>query len=309
MQSPPRLICVGHCALDRVFTVESWPTGSAKIVAHRFEETGGGMAANAAVAAARLGAQVHFWGPTGTDATADIITTQLRDEGVDVSGLRHLDGRTTSTSAVLVDARGERLVVGYRGTALQDDAGWLPLDRLSQVDALLADVRWPIGAEAALAAARRMGVPAILDGEVAPPEILDRLSAHADHVLYSERGLSAVVGDDLDTGLRRAIARGATVAAVTLGERGVRWMEASSSDAVRHLPAFPVTVVDTLAAGDTFHGAYAVAIAEGCTVGAAMRFAAAAAALKCTRPGGRLGSPGREAVEALLSRDDPRPHT
>lgn len=303
MHSPPRLICVGHCALDRVFTVESWPTGSAKIVAQRVDEAGGGMAANAAVAAARLGAQVKFWGPTGTDTTADLITAQLRDEGIDVRGLRHLDGRTTSTSAVLVDARGERLVVGYRGTALQADADWLPLQALSTADALLADVRWPAGAEVALTAARRAGVPAILDGEIAPADVLDRLSTQADHVIYAERGLAAVAGPDLDAGLQRAIASGAMVAAVTLGERGVRWIEASSPDIVRHLPAFTVPVVDTLAAGDTFHGAYAVAIAEGQAVVDAMRFAAAAAALKCTRPGGRLGSPGRQAVDALLARD------
>src|SRR3954449_1514750 len=68
-----RIICVGHAALDRVFTVDQWPTGSAKIVATSFEESGGGMAANAAVAIGRLGADVAFWGPTGDDATADVI--------------------------------------------------------------------------------------------------------------------------------------------------------------------------------------------------------------------------------------------
>ena len=301
MRPPPRILCVGHCALDRVFRVEAWPIGSAKIVASHFDESGGGMAANAAVAAARLGADVHFWGPSGSDATADIITRQLRDEGVDVTALRLFEGLTTSTSAVLVDAQGERLVVGYRGTALQADAAWLPLDRIKGAGALLADVRWPAGAEAALSAARNAGVPAILDGEVAPAALLDRLSVPADHLLYSERGLAGLVGADLDTGLRRAISRGARVAAVTLGERGVRWIDARSPTEVVQLPAFPVAVVDTLAAGDTFHGAYAVAIAEGRPVPDAMRFACAAAALKCTRPGGRNGCPGRQEVQAMLT--------
>ena len=90
--TPIRIVCVGHAALDRVFTVDAWPTGSAKIVASRFDESGGGMAANAAVAAARLGAQVAFWGPTGDDATADVIEAQLSGEGVDVDNLRRLPG-------------------------------------------------------------------------------------------------------------------------------------------------------------------------------------------------------------------------
>jgi sulfofructose kinase len=68
-----RVICVGHAALDRVFSVENWPAGSGKIAAHRFEESGGGMAANAAAAVARLGGESVFWGPTGDDPVADAI--------------------------------------------------------------------------------------------------------------------------------------------------------------------------------------------------------------------------------------------
>jgi sulfofructose kinase len=294
------VVCVGHCALDRVFGVEAWPTGSAKIVASRFEEAGGGMAANAAVAAARLGADVRFWGPSGNDATALLIESQLRAEGVDTSALRRFDGMTTSTSAVLVDAAGERLVVGYRGTALQAPADWLPTTVLREAGALLADVRWVAGAKAALRAAREAGVPAILDGEVAPKESLEALIGEADHVLFSERGLEVLAGGDHERGLRDTLARGASVAAVTLGERGVQWIEVGAPDVVHRLPGFSVAVVDTLAAGDVFHGAYAVAIAEGQPVADAMRFASAAAAIKCAVPGGRNGAPGRGAVEGFL---------
>jgi len=301
---PVTLVCVGHCALDRVFGVPAWPAGSGKIAATRYEEAGGGMAANAAVAAVRLGARVRFWGPTGQDNTGTFVAAQLAADGVDVSGLRAFDGLTTSTSAVLVDDRGERLVVGYRGTALQAPADWLPVSQLREAGALLADVRWPAGAAAALDAARAAGVPAILDGEVAVPGILHDLAGRADHVVFSERGLEAFAGDDADAGLREAIARGASVAAVTLGERGVRWIEARAPAEVRVMPAFAVEVVDTLAAGDIFHGAYAVAIAEGCGIAEAMRFASAAAALKCTVSGGRKGAPVRAAVEQFLARAD-----
>jgi sulfofructose kinase len=296
------IICVGHAALDRVFTVEHWPTGSAKIVATRFEESGGGMAANAAVAIARLSADVAFWGPTGDDATADVIEAQLRSEHVDVRNLRRLPGMRSSSSAVLIDAHGERLVVGFRSEALHSSAEWLPLDTIGQADAVLVDVRWPEGAAAALQAARASDVHAILDGEVAERAVLERLLPFAEHVVFSERGLG-VLGTDAEAVLRQALAAGASVAALTMGERGVLWVERSAAKRMRTCPAFPVHAVDTLAAGDVFHGAYALAIARGRPVEEAMRFASAAAAIKCTRAGGRGGAPKLAEVEAFLQRN------
>jgi sulfofructose kinase len=296
------VVCVGHAALDRIFTVDAWPDRSAKIAASRYEESGGGMMANAAVAISRLGGEVAFCGPLGEDAVGTTIRAQLQAEGVNVEALRSFPGMTSSHSAVLVDARGERLVIGYRGSALHAPADWLPLGLPASAAAVLVDVRWPQGAEAALRAARDTGVPAILDGEVAPAELLESLSAIADHVVFSERGLAEFAGLDVEGGLRRVLAKGARVAAVTRGEAGVFWVADDARHELRHCPAFEVTVVDTLAAGDVFHGAYALAIAEGNSTGDAMRFASAAAAIKCTRPGGRSGAPTRGEVEAFLAR-------
>ena len=292
---------MGHAALDRIYAVESWPQGSGKIPAHRFEESGGGMAANAAAAIARLGGEAIFWGPIGDDAVADAIHARLIADGVDVCGLRRFEGRTSSHSAVIVDERGERLVVGYRGSALQAPADWLPLDRIESAGALLADVRWPDGASPALRAARDAGIPAILDAEIATDDILAKLTCAAEHVIFSERGLAAYSGGDSAGGLRKALAGGAFMAAVTRGEHGVLWVEAAASAEVKHCPAFAVDAVDTLAAGDVFHGAYALALAEGRDIGHAVRFAAAAAAIKCSRHGGRSGAPTREEAEAFLA--------
>jgi sulfofructose kinase len=90
-----------------------------------------------------------------------------------------------------------------------------------------------------------------------------------------------------------------------MGERGVFYAAGATSSGglenVAHLPAFPVTTVETLGAGDTFHGAYALALAEGYAVDEALRFAAAAAALRCTRSGGRAALPSRQEVLALLA--------
>lgn len=297
-----RVVCVGHAALDRIFTVESWSGRSAKIAASAYRETGGGMMSNAAVAICRLGGAAVFCGPTGDDAIAVTIRTHLEAEGVDATYLRGFPGTTSSHSAVLVDARGERLVVGYRGSALQAPADWLPRECIETASAVLVDVRWPQGARAALLTARQARVPALLDGESAPPDVLEALCAAADHVVFSERGLADFAGRDVEAGLRRALEAGARVSAVTRGEAGVFWLEAGARHALHHCPAFEVSAIDTLAAGDVFHGAYALSIAEGAAVAEAMRFASAAAAIKCTRPGGRAGAPTRAEVEAFLAR-------
>jgi sulfofructose kinase len=296
-----RVICVGHAALDRVFSVESWPAGSGKIAAHRFEESGGGMAANAAAAVARLGGEAVFWGPTGDDGIATAIHARFVADGVNADFLRRFRDCTSSHSAVMVDARGERLVVGLRGTALQAPADWLPLDQIGSAGALLADVRWPDGAQRALKAARSAGIPAILDAEIAAAGILDTLVQAADHAIFSQRGLEAFCAGDAEAGLRKALAKGARLAAVTQGEAGVLWIDSALPGEVRSHPAFAVDTVDTLAAGDVFHGAYALALAEGLRIGDAMRFAAAAAAIKCSLAGGRNGAPARGEVEALLA--------
>jgi sulfofructose kinase len=303
-----KVICVGHSALDRVFSVDAWPQDSAKVRARSFVEVGGGMAANAAVAVARLGGESHFWGPAGEDSVAEVMRAQLQEAGVDVGGMRRFAGLFSSTSAILIDARGERLIVSYRGTALEAPADWLPLDSVATAGALLADVRWPQGAIATLRAARRAGIPSVVDADTAEFATLQTLAGEAEYAVFSEHGLACFAGPgDIEGGLRRALALGARFAAVTQGERGVYWMEAGESAGPRHLPAFSVQVVDTLAAGDVFHGAFALELARGVAPAGALRYAAAAAAVKCTRPGGRSGSPAREEVETFLNQAEARP--
>ena len=296
-----RVICVGHSALDRIFTVDAWPADSAKVAATSYAEVGGGMAANAAVAIARLGGEAQFWGPAGADGIAEIMHAQLAAAGVDASGLRRFAGLQSSTSAILIDARGERLIVSHRGSALRAPADWLQLDRIAGAGALLADVRWQQGALAALRAARRAGVASVIDADAAEAATLRALAGAAEFVLFSEPGLESFAGAvEIEDGLRRALALGARLAAVTLGRRGIFWLEAGHAGALRHASAYPVAVVDTLAAGDAFHGAFALMLAEAKTPEQALHYANAAAAIKCTRPGGRDGCPSREEVEEFL---------
>ncbi len=302
MPRPARVICVGHTAFDRVYRVSAWPLGSAKVRATGFRESGGGMAANAAAAIAQLGGLAHFWGPAGDDALADAMARELAGYGVDVSGLHRVAGSASSHSAILVDERGERLIVGVRGAVLTAEAEWLPLATMDGADAVLVDVRWPVGARKVLRAARERGVATVLDADVAERDVLHGLVQMADYVIFSEPGLEAFADQRGVDALVGAAGPHLRMAAVTRGSLGVEWIEPQHSPHAQRLPALSIgKAVDTTGAGDVFHGAFALAIAERQSTHDALRFANAAAALKCEREGAR-SVPSRAAVERALSR-------
>jgi len=293
------IVCLGHAALDRIYTVPHMPVGSTKVRASAYTEVGGGMASNAACAIALLSdpqdVHVEFWGRTGDDSAGDIIRRDLIRYGVDATHLRTFAGCMSSQSAVMVDPSGDRMIVNYRGDVPLDDVSWLPFARVRDAAAILTDVRWLEGARALLVAARDAHVPGILDADLGDVPIVRALVPLCEHAVFSEPGLSNWSGhDDVERALRDAVGAGARIAGVTRGGDGSTWL----IDGTLHtVPTIAVDVVDTLGAGDVFHGAYALAIAEGRTVLDAARFASVAAAIKCTRHGGRAGTPTRDEVE------------
>jgi sulfofructose kinase len=327
-------------AADLIFEVDVMPSQPVKTPALRHQQVVGGMTANACVAASRLGADVEFASPVGDDAWAPVFEQHLYAEGVRPTGLVRVAGEGSSVSAIVVDARGERMIVNCRGSALKSAPAWDSVPTLAALtaaggdaahnlsifDAVLVDPRCPSWAHHVLAAARAVDLPSVFDADVAPLEDLASLVGLAQWAVFSLPGLqafsgrapgepwtplgrampsggseAAVLGDPLlASGLTRALASGAETAVVTLGEHGVVWRGADGESG--YLPAFPVSpVVDTLAAGDVFHGALSVALAQGLRRVDALRFASAAAALKCLRPGGALGAPRSAEVDAFLS--------
>lgn len=293
----PTIICVGLSALDYIWQADRLPdAGLSKVRARQFVTAGGGMAATAAVTVARLGGTARFWGRAGDDPAGHVMRDELAAEGVDTGGFRLFPEARSSASGVFVDGEGERHIINFRGHGLPDATDWLPLGKIASAAAVLSDPRWPEGTEAAFAAARRAGVPTVLDAEVADADVFERLLPLTDHAIFSEPALAGFAGPDIDTALRRIETHGCRISAVTLGERGVEWREGGEP---RRLPAFAVAVIDTNGAGDVFHGAYAFAIGSGMKVGEAMAFASAAAALKCARPAGRGGIPTFDEITAF----------
>jgi sulfofructose kinase len=260
------------------------------------------MALSAACAFARLGGEAAIWARIGDDPPGLAARAALAAEGLDVSGLRALPGAASSQASVIVDGRGERLVVPFHDPSLDASALWLPLSALAQADMLLCDVRWPEGAEAALHAARAAGVPAMLDGEVAAPGVLERLAPLASHAVFSDAGLLAFSGaGSVDRALREvaaALAGSAVHVGATCGAEGYAWFERGT---IRRVSAPAVPVVDTLAAGDVFHGSFALALALGLDIEPAAQRACHAASFKCARFGGRLGCPSRAELDAFIA--------
>lgn len=297
----PRVVGVGHASIDHVFEVEAIPSSPVKVPARAYRVQVGGMTANAAVAAARLGAQVRIVAPVGDDGWADTFRAHFRRLGVDADGLVVVPGAQTSVAAVVVDASGQRLIVGRRGDAVAH-APALPDAVLDDADVLLTDPRCPAWCLRALQQARSRGLTSVLDADVAPAEDLRAAVPLAQWAVFSEPGLQAFAGPGRspEEGLRAALDSGAGHAVVTQGERGLLWLPAGG--AAVHLAATEVPqVVDTTAAGDVFHAALGCALGRGLPPQRALRFASAAAALKCTRPGGVLAAPTLEEVEARLA--------
>lgn len=293
-----QIACVGGAVLDLVYGVDALPGVDGKSRALSYSQLGGGMAGNAAVAIARLGGHARWWGRVGDDDIGARVLSGLAEEGVETGEARVIAGAVSSHSLVLSDRQGNRAILLYRSDSLDPGVVWLPLDAVSGLDAVLADNRWIDGAVAALSAARAAGLPAVLDADSgADPRSREAVRA-ASHAIFSQPGLAEIYGaNDIDEGLRRASAD-APFVAVTLGGAGVRWVDAAGL--ILAFPAFPVEVVETVGAGDVFHGAFALALAEGRLPEAALRFAAATAALKCSGAGGRASYPDRAAVGALL---------
>jgi sulfofructose kinase len=302
----PAILCAGIIVLDEVFQVERFPQADGKTRARGFFTVNGGCAANAAVAIARLGGHAALagplGGPAGEDLNGDRVLAALARERVDCTGCQRVTGVATALSAIFIDAHGERMIVTYRDDRLAAATPADPAGLVAGADAVLADNRFPDFVRPICDAARARGILMVLDAD-RPSEVTDDLFRIATHVVFSSECLRATTGvEDLGEGLARVAATTQAFLAVTNGPGDVLWRDGTT---LRRSPVFKVDAVDTLGAGDAFHGAFTLALTEGQGIVTAIRFAAAAAGHKCTRLGGSTAAPYRAEVEAFLASNPP----
>jgi sulfofructose kinase len=292
------MIAVGAICNTTIYRVDHVPALPAKILPSEMCQVVDGMAASAACAFVKLGGDAEIWARIGDDGKGQAMREALSADGLDATNLHTVVGSKSSQAAVIVDQKGDRLVVAFHDQQVDRSALWLPLHNIAQADFLHCDVRWIEGAELALKAAQSLGIPCMVDGDVAPLETLERLIPLATYAIFSDAGLLAYAGcDNVANALMKIGSTHHGHVGASCGALGYFWFD---HGCIRHVKAPVVNVLDTLAAGDVFHGAFALALLEGKSIEDCARFACVAASLKCTQFGGRLGCPTRSEVDLTL---------
>jgi len=288
------VICLGCAFWDTIFKVDRIPSHGTKVLPEKAVQAASGMATAAAATIARFGGSVELWARIGDDPTGDSFLHDLSREAVRIDRIRRVRGARTAFSTILVDRDGERLVVPYTDPSLDPDPSWLPLHAVATAAAVLVDMRWLEGAKALLIEARRHGVPTILDADVAPPEALREMITLADHVLFSEPALLSVAtsASPREALMEVAARLRAEVVGVTLGPaRALISQRGAEESCLFEFPSIPIRAVDTLNAGDVWHGAYVYGLVNDWRLAQTVQMANIAAAMKCEHFGGRLASP------------------
>ncbi len=289
---------LGSANMDLVVTVDRAPGRGETITGRTFRTVPGGKGSNQALAAARAGGQVSFLGAVGDDDFGRQITTLLADEDVDVSGL--VTGHEpTGTAHITVDAAGDNSIVVVPGangglTTLTDAhrAG------IETASLLLLQLELPLSLVAEAAAfARSRGIRTVLTPAPAVPLPEELLGVDVLVPNEHEAALLAVADDPVEAARRLAERAGDVV--VTLGGSGALRV---GDDGERSVPAFSVDAVDSTAAGDTFVGVLAVALADGMAWHDALRRATAAAALSVQHFGASSSMPTRDEIDTFLVR-------
>jgi sulfofructose kinase len=295
----PRILCAGGAVQDIIMRVENFPRAGEKVQASEFLITSGGQAGNAAVAVARLGAITSYIGALGDtdDDVANTIIKTFAAENIDVSRAIRVPGARSSVSLIMLDSTGEKMIATRRNQGLSEAVPDDPAGAVANLDAVLLDNRYANISLPICEAAKARGIPRVLDlDKPAPPD--DPLTQGCTHVIASADAMRESTGiKDHDAALKKFGEVYKGFLAVTDGPTGAFWLDNGD---VRHMPAFVVNAVDTLGAGDTFHGGFTYWLAETGDVVDALRFGAAAAAIKCTRFGGLMGAATRAEVEAFL---------
>ncbi len=289
------VLTIGMATWDLTFLVSRHPGANEKMFARQLVESGGGPAATAAFTSAWLGVRSAFIGYLGKDAFGEKHLKELHTVGVNTDYILRRDA-PTPLSVCLVKPDGLRTVVSYPEPVPTPPPAQLKFPSLPPA-VLLLDGRELEISRQAIARFKPHSVPVILDAGSVHTGTRELLS-HTDYLICSEKFARQYTGESRLHRALQKLARISPVVVITRGEAGLLWQQ---GDAAGELPAYPVHAVDTTAAGDVFHGAFAAGLAMGKPLPENLRFASAAAALACTGLGSRSRIPTRQQVEELMN--------
>jgi ribokinase len=299
----PGVAVVGSLNLDLVVQVPHHPRPGETVLGSSETRHPGGKGANQAVAAARLGQQVAMIGCVGNDASGRYLASALAEAGVDVAAVGVSDTHPTGVAYITVDDTGENTIVVSQGAnlTLTPAAIATSSDVLAAAAVTLLQLEVPLDA---VAAAATTATGTVVLNPAPATELPESLRAHVDVLVPNESELALLAGaaeadvrPDIATMTTRARSiAGPGVVVVTMGGDGALIAAATTAT---HVPAHPVEPVDTTAAGDSFCGALADALARGRGLGDAVRWATRAAAITVTRPGAQPALPTRAELEGV----------
>ena len=300
---PAKVVVIGSLNMDLVTRAPRLPRGGETLIGQSFATVSGGKGANQAVAAARLGAQVSMVGCVGSDAYGEELRRALMVEQIDCQAVSTVEG-SSGVALIVVDDNSQNAIVIVAGAngALTPQV----IDRFDAVlqaaDVIICQLEVPDATVGhALKRGRELGKIVILNPAPASRPLPADWYASIDYLIPNESEASALSGLPVDslasaeTAATRLIALGAGKVIITLGAQGSMFANGTGFE---HFPAPTVKAVDTTAAGDTFVGGFAAALASGKTEAEAIRFGQVAAALSVTRAGAQPSIPTLSEVQA-----------
>lgn len=307
----PTLISLGSINMDVQVRADHWPDSGETLLADDFLMTGGGKAANVAVLARRLGADVVLIGHIGTDILADDILRQLGDDGIGLQHVSRIPDTATAVSMIVVRPGGEKTIIlapnaNLVWDAAQDaDAVAEAIESAPDDSVLVVDLEIPSSiVRRAVEAARARSFPVVLDPSPADrftDDLCEFVSVLTPNT--SEAGQLTGINVDSDDAAERAgralVDRGIATVCPKLNGGGCVVV---TGDSIHHIPSVPVDVVDQTGAGDAFAGGMGVALLEGRHGVEAATFAVAASHLAVTAYGSQQSYPSRNAFDQMVER-------
>jgi ribokinase len=293
-----RLVVVGSINMDLVTVARRFPAPGETLLGERFLSVHGGKGGNQAVAAARLGAEVHMVGAVGDDDFARPLREALAAEGVDIEHVACIEGSGSGTASITVaDGENQIIVVPGANAHVMPSHIAQAQSLIACADAVLVQMEIPLETvEATLRTAHHERVPVILNPAPAQRLPVEWLKL-ARYITPNQHELATLLGANPHDDFRDLMRRAPCPVVLTRGVEGAWYREEGEP---QHQSGFNVEAVDSTGAGDTFNAALAVFLHEGLPI--AVRKACAAAALSVTRLGARGGMPHPAEVDALLAR-------
>ena len=302
-----QLVVLGSINVDHIMTTEEFPQPGETLQAKHYQVAFGGKGANQAVAAARSGASTQLIGCVGQDAFGLEIKQKLQHDHINTDAVTAIEGTSTGVALIFLNHQAENFIGIHSGANAALDINYVERfkERICSANALLLQLETPIeSVYTAAQIAKQANTRVILNPAPAYP-LESKLLSLVDIIIPNESETLSLTKikinteDDAHLAAQAFHNMGIDVAIITMGDKGVFLSEKDKLS--QFIPAFKVNAIDSIAAGDTFTGAFTTALLEGKSLHQSVIFANAAAAISVTRHGAQPSIPYRKEIDDFLA--------